>query len=129
AAQLAPRAVAEDVAVLAGGDERLLAACVDAHARRVLALEVRLESFVAPDTEQLEVDAPRAALGIDEREREVAIDAVPDLAALGADDDRLGYHEIAVGAHVDLGAERLDDFVGERRRRKQREERCRANQR
>src|SRR5690606_793197 len=118
-------------AVAAGGQEAVLGADVDAQAAVVAPDEVRLGHPVAPDLEQLEADAAQPALGILEAQGEVAIDAVPDLATLGMDDDRLPCRQLAAGGDLDHGVEALDDLggaggagrggQGEQRRR---EERC-----
>lgn len=110
--ELAVRAVAEDVLVLARDEENLCIAEPGAHAVRQPLHAPGLGLAVTRHFQGHEVHphAPpvvRAVIG-----REIAVDAVVDVPAFGVHADRLRDLELAVGADGDLVMEGEDALLG-----------------
>src|SRR3546814_10750846 len=89
------------VGVLGGHLQEVVVAGVDAHAVVDVLGEPRLRLAVALHAHHLEADHHAIADAVAVAGGEVAVDAAPDRAALGAHADVLDDVEAAVGVHLD----------------------------
>ena len=106
--------VAELVGVVAGREVGALLAHVDADALAVGVGVVRLGPAVPGHRHDVEGDVVHRPVVVLEGEREIAVDAAPDLVALSLDRDRLGDVENAVALHHDVRDEGQDLLGGQR---------------
>jgi hypothetical protein len=86
-ADLAAGAVGEDVLMPAGAQHHVGRAGIDADAVGDRLGARGLVAAVARDRDEVEIDADGTAVGIFQRQREIAEDAAADLVALGIDGD------------------------------------------
>ena len=84
---------------------------------------------VAREAKDAERHLVPIAGGVQEEQRKVAIDAVPDGVMLGAHADGFGDGELAVLGQRDVGIEGMDDFRRQRWRRAHARKRKRRNKR
>jgi hypothetical protein len=105
-------AIAKRVRVLAALDEMIAPTEVHAHVAATTYRVPGLGTVVAQDGERLERDAVSVAQPVFVVDGEIAVDAAPDLLALGAHSDGLRYLEHATLEDTDVAVKAQDTFFG-----------------